>query len=153
MRAAANKPRRLLVKWILIGSILLVVVAGTAWVLTHRSAPEPQFAPGSEIQVRKSASIPPDRLHPSQVHLSIGGVFDSKVRVYLEDDESGREVEAVMEAGDTLQLGDVVLRVCATWENKKLVSPWDRSVGGGDDKLYYVYSTDGSTPGCPERLA
>src|SRR5690606_32741790 len=113
------------------------------------SAPEPQFAADSGVQVRRSAAIPPQPLDPTEVHLSIGGVFDSKVRLYLEDYGSGDEIESVLVRGDTLQLGDVVVRVCATWEDKTFVLPWDVSVGGGDDKLYYVYSTDGSTPVCP----
>lgn len=137
----------------LASALVVVAVATTAWVVAHRSSPEPQYAPDSGISVRKSASIPPEPLVPADVYLTIAGVTDASARIFLDDRSNGSQADSVVATGDTLQLGDAVVRVCATWKNRAFVPPWDMSVGGGDDKVYYVYSTDGSLPECPQRLA
>jgi hypothetical protein len=90
----------------------------------------------------------------SDVHVQLESVTGTSAEVMLFTQEGTGDVRATLAIGDTASLGDVTIRLCATWVNERLRPPWDERDGTSDyaDRMYYVFAVEGSAPACPDPV-
>ena len=141
---------------IVIGSVVLVLIvaAWLMWFMTNRSNPEPQFPVGSGVHTAENGPLPPWPVGDSDVRVQVNTVTSRSAEVLLHTPTDTAKTKATLAIGDTASLGDVTIRLCATWVNKTSQPLWDDSVGSSaySDRIYYVFSTDGPAPACPQQV-
>ncbi|NTV38637.1 MAG: hypothetical protein HGA51_01580 [Demequinaceae bacterium] len=147
-----RRPRTLLLVTVSI-LVALIVVTGLVWLMKFRSDPQPRFPEGSGVHTAENGPLPPGPVGDSDVRVQVNGVAAGSAEVSLYTPSDAAKTTATLAIGDTASLGDVTIRLCATWVNERLRPPWDDRDGSTDyaDRIYYVFSVDGSAPDCPEQ--
>lgn len=115
--------------------------------------PKPVFADDGGIEIADNGPLPPMELWDSDLSVKANGVDrqSAELVVYMGD---GTTEEKALLVGETSTVGGATIMLCATWVNNQSQAWYDTDVGSNEysDQAYFVFSLDGSTPVCPERL-
>ena len=135
---------------------LLGIGGAVAWYSYDASAPLPAYGAGSGVQFATNGPIPGYPVGNTDIVLWLNDVGDGKARIELNHYESGTEQAWTVAEGDTVNMRGVSLTVCAIWENKHRLAPWDNPAPGDtsrSDRIYYVSSTEDTLPRCPAPIS
>lgn len=150
-RAGASRTRMTVIVAVLVataaGALMWWLVAGS------HPAPEPRFVDGASILTSQNGPLPPEYVGGTQVQVQLGHVTAHTAAIKLFGADTAAQAQVRLGIGETAALGDVEIRLCATWVNERRQPPWDDSDGSTDyaDKAYFVFGVGDAAPVCPER--
>ena len=141
--------RRRVVWWSVVAvtlGVLGVFAAMGGWI----PGPKPSFPEGSGVRTYvNDNSLPPGGESGFEVRASSITRDSAHFHVYVREGDDGR---GTLRVGETATLAGVTIALCDTWVNKWAYVNLSGRIGGqraNASRVYYVQSTDGSTPRCP----
>lgn len=143
--------KRVTVLWLSLVVALLIVAAGAYWYLFARTLPTPTYAPDAGVIEVIGGPVPNGTVGTTGVTVEPMAISAGGAELKLSHSQSGWE-SVTLRIGQSASLGDFTLTLCNTWVNPRMRPPWDTTVGSSEysNRAYFVYSTDGTMPICPE---
>jgi hypothetical protein len=137
-----------------VGAVGIVLATGCAEVTPDPLPnPLPIFADDEGIEIADNGPLPPIEFGESGLSVKASGV-DHQSAEFVVYTGNGTTEQATLHTGETSTVRGVTITLCATWVNNQSQAGSDTDVGSNEysDRAYFVFSLDGSTPVCPERL-
>lgn len=143
--------KRVTVLWLSLVVTLLIVAAGAYWYLFARTVPTPTYAPDAGVVEVVDGPLPNGTVGTTGVLVEPMAISSDSAELKLWGPQSGVET-VTLRIGQSASLGDFTLTLCNTWVNPRMRPPWDTTDGANEysNRAYFVYSTDGTEPICPE---